>query len=118
MAKGSKKKKNPNEAAFFLRYKNEGRYAKNRAAALERHVDKTPTDLQAAERLDASGVFEYRRNAHGKSVLTKDAKDKYRLQAYIHNKSYPPQKKVTQNQGYQGVGKTMREQLNGYVRIS
>lgn len=114
MAKGSKKKKNPNEAAFFTRYKNEGRYSKNRAGDLEKHVDKHPNDLQAEDRLNGP-VFEYRRNVHGKATITKDTKDKYRLQQYIHTAHYPPQKKVTQNQAYEGVGKTMREQLSGYA---
>lgn len=113
MAKSSKKKRNPNEAAFFKRYAIEGRNAKNRAAALEKHVDNNPNDTQAEDRLNGP-AFEYRRNKVGKPVIEKDTKDKYRLQKYIHNKPYPPQKRVSQNTGYNGVGKTLGELLLPY----
>ena len=112
MAKGSKKKKNPNEVAYFKRYTIENRYAKNRASDLEKHVDKFPNDEQATKRLNESGTFEYRRNTHGKSVVNKDTKDKYRLQMYIHTKHYPPQKKVSFNTAFKGLGKTLKEQLS------
>lgn len=113
MAKG--KKRSPGAAAYYIRYKAEGRYAKNRAAALERHVDTNPNDKQAAERLNASGQFEYRRNVHGKSHMTKDTKAKYKLNAFVHSKPYPPKKRITVNTNPIKVGDTIREQIGGYA---
>lgn len=112
---GSKKKRSPGKAGYYLRYKNEGRYAKNRSMDLEKHVDANPNDKQAENRINESGLFEYRRNTHGHTKKTKDPRDKWRLSMYIWNKPYPEKKRITVNVNPIRVGYTLGEQLSGYA---
>ena len=115
MAKQSKKKRNPNELAFYKRYQNESRYSKNRKKDLEKHLEKHPNDKQAKEGVRT--IFEYRRNSHGKTQIFKDPKDVYRLNKFKHNKPYPEQKKTNKAKTRLTVGKSLREQLEPYVGI-
>jgi hypothetical protein len=51
MAKQSKKRLNPNEKAFYVRYKAEERQKKNKIKKLEKHLRNSPEDKQAQEKL-------------------------------------------------------------------
>jgi hypothetical protein len=125
------KKRSPSDTAYFKRYLAEGRWLKNRAADLEKHVDNHPNDIQAQKSVLTLAASLYRRNkrgilSHNTGEKTAEQKkraiqDAHKLSMYRHEKPYPERVHHPININYEGVGPTFKEQLKAikpYVKIS